>query len=378
MGSITRLTAAWTTRSLTVGMPSGRLPPPVLGISTRRTASARYRPVLSCSASSPRYFGAWASKRAMLMPSMPAAPRLLLTCCQAACSVESRQTLSIRLNHLLSLPCFDAVTSAANMRSVQISRSTHSPTGLSPAGTLPAVAGSDTARLAVTGTGAAVCWSLDPSFTHSPSCPPSLSPVYVARACGHPCERPRYYEGSDSCAPSPRLAGLPACLVHPSRRSASNHVGGSQVALAARPALAMCSRLRQLLAARHHSPPNRVRHPADRQFASGCSPPRLAATQLLSASGVWLPPTRTFTLLNKRLHGRTGSRPPGGGGHSRSRPPAVHGPPPPHLARRLCDQAATYRTADYVSLDILIEGNLEEKSLALLAILIATWRATAL
>ena len=32
------------------------------------------------------------------------------------------------------------------------------------------------------------------------------------------------------------------------------------------------------------APPNRVRHPTDRHFASGCSPPRLAATQLPSAS----------------------------------------------------------------------------------------------
>ena len=57
--------------------------------------------------------------------------------------------------------------------------------------------------------------------------------------------------------------------------------------------------------ARHHSPPNRVRIPADRHFASSCSPPRLAATQLLSATGFWLSPARTFTLQCQRLHGRT-------------------------------------------------------------------------
>ena len=49
--------------------------------------------------------------------------------------------------------------------------------------------------------------------------------------------------------------------------------------------------------ARRHTPPNRVRHPADRQFASGCSPPRLAATQLPSTTGSWLAPTRTSTVL---------------------------------------------------------------------------------
>ena len=36
--------------------------------------------------------------------------------------------------------------------------------------------------------------------------------------------------------------------------------------------------------ARHGNRPNRVRQPTDRTFASGCSPPRLAATQLPSAT----------------------------------------------------------------------------------------------
>jgi len=52
-------------------------------------------------------------------------------------------------------------------------------------------------------------------------------------------------------------------------------------------------------------PPNQVRHPTDRQFASGCSPPRLTATQLPSATEPWHAPTRTFTVLIRRPHGRT-------------------------------------------------------------------------
>ena len=36
--------------------------------------------------------------------------------------------------------------------------------------------------------------------------------------------------------------------------------------------------------ARRSSPPNRVRYPTDQQFASGCSPPRLTATQLPSTT----------------------------------------------------------------------------------------------
>ncbi len=49
--------------------------------------------------------------------------------------------------------------------------------------------------------------------------------------------------------------------------------------------------------ARRCTPPYRVRYPTDRQFASGCSPPRLSATQLPSATGLWLTPTRTCTVL---------------------------------------------------------------------------------
>ncbi len=60
--------------------------------------------------------------------------------------------------------------------------------------------------------------------------------------------------------------------------------------------------------ARRHTPPNRVRHPTDRQFVSGCSPPRLTTTQLPSTSGPWLTPTRTSTVLDVRLHERTRRR----------------------------------------------------------------------
>lgn len=41
----------------------------------------------------------------------------------------------------------------------------------------------------------------------------------------------RYYEGSDSCLPSPRAAGLPAYLAQTSQRSDSNHVYDPDVAL---------------------------------------------------------------------------------------------------------------------------------------------------
>ena len=60
--------------------------------------------------------------------------------------------------------------------------------------------------------------------------------------------------------------------------------------------------------ARRSSPPNRVRYPTDRQFASGCSPRRFGPTQLPPATELWHTPTRTFTVLMWRPHGRTHSR----------------------------------------------------------------------
>ena len=59
--------------------------------------------------------------------------------------------------------------------------------------------------------------------------------------------------------------------------------------------------------ARHALPAESGSSPADRQFASGCSPPRLAATQLPSATEPWHTPTRTCTVLMRRPHGRTRS-----------------------------------------------------------------------
>ena len=59
--------------------------------------------------------------------------------------------------------------------------------------------------------------------------------------------------------------------------------------------------------ARRHTPPNQVRYPTDRQFASGYSPPRLTTTQLPSATELWLTPTGTCTLQMARPRGRTPS-----------------------------------------------------------------------
>src|SRR5262245_12309883 len=55
-------------------------------------------------------------------------------------------------------------------------------------------------------------------------------------------------------------------------------------------------------------PPNRVRSPTDRHFASSCSPRRFGPTQLPLATELWHTPARTFTVLMWRPHGRTQSR----------------------------------------------------------------------
>ena len=47
--------------------------------------------------------------------------------------------------------------------------------------------------------------------------------------------------------------------------------------------------------ARRNARPNRVRHPTDYRFAYGCSPPRLAATQLLQLPGAGISWRRTCT-----------------------------------------------------------------------------------
>ena len=115
----------------------------------------------------------------------------------------------------------------------------------------------------------------------------------------------RYYEGSDSCrrhldGRSPRFSRdtFPTFRLQP--RDAPRHRFPRQFQRAGR-----VSDFALNEQARRYIPPNRVRFTTDRQFASSCSPPRLSTTQLPSASGSWLAPTRTYTVLCVRLHGRT-------------------------------------------------------------------------
>jgi hypothetical protein len=113
---------------------------------------------------------------------------------------------------------------------------------------------------------------------------------------------PRYYGRSDSCSPgSSASSGMntvsisqQVSLVHiarPSMHSVTKHLARPAIAF---PLPTQRDRLPGLYPgldftlnpqARRYARPNRVRYPTDCMFASGCSPPRLAATQLPLATG---------------------------------------------------------------------------------------------
>src|SRR5262245_9808203 len=193
----------------------------------------------------------------------------------------------------LAMCLLDAVASAANMHSGLTEAFVHNHSGpwtSAPCLTLTGTSGAGFAPVTV--------------FTPPPSCLPSPR-------CGFafPTSRgfspPRYYEDSDSCTAhlpcrSPRLLRHTlAAVPSPTTWTAWTSL------LPPRQRLQRFSDFALHEQAHRSSPPNRVRSPTDQQFASGCSPPRLTATRLPSATELWLPPTRTFTVLMWRPHGRT-------------------------------------------------------------------------
>jgi len=93
----------------------------------------------------------------------------------------------------------------------------------------------------------------------------------------------RYYEDSDSCSAHPPRRS-PHLLRHTflSFRLQPRRLPDHR--LPPRQRVQRVSDFAMNEQARRSSPPNRVRHPTDRQFASGCSPPRHAASELPSAS----------------------------------------------------------------------------------------------
>ena len=94
----------------------------------------------------------------------------------------------------------------------------------------------------------------------------------------------RYHEGSDSCTAhppcrSPRLLRHTFLSFHLQPRGLPGHRFSHHASVTSD------FRASLMESQAHRSfPPNRVRYPTDRQFASGCLPPRLTATQLPSAT----------------------------------------------------------------------------------------------
>ena len=231
------------------------------------------------------------------------------------------------MNHL---PPLTPSPRAANIRSVHIDASTHDQV-LGSSGSAPCLAVSDT-------DGTLVSFDCIARYlAYPPSYPPSLGAGLLSALLHHPpparrnpfvfsvgrlvsrrchiigsiaqvSSDLRYYEGSDSCrvipqSRSPRLSRLTFLTFHPQPRDAPVHRFTRHFSVYGK---FQASPYPSRLAA--NIPPNQVRHPTDRQFASGCSPPRLTTTQLPSATEPWHAPTRTFTVLIGRPHGRTRAR----------------------------------------------------------------------
>ena len=125
--------------------------------------------------------------------------------------------------------------------------------------------------------------------------------------------RVRYYWDSDSCQCSHhrQVSPLTSCYLPVVPSSTTWYATASLYPPSQR--AAFLPGFATLVQARRHTPPKQVRHPTDRQFASGYSPPRLTTTQLPSATELWPTPAGTCTLQIARTHGRTLNRPHGGG-----------------------------------------------------------------
>jgi hypothetical protein len=117
--------------------------------------------------------------------------------------------------------------------------------------------------------------------------------------------RERYYWDSDSCRRSPRQQVSPLTSCHLSVVP-SSITGQATASLYPPPQrAALFPGFATWVQARRQTPPKQVRYPTDRQFASGYSPPRLAATQLPSATESRLSPAGTSTPQVARPRGRT-------------------------------------------------------------------------
>jgi hypothetical protein len=151
---------------------------------------------------------------------------------------------------------------------------------------------------------------LSPAIGYQPSCPTSLMRLLLW--CTSPRSslllRVRYYWDSDSCQRSPRGQVSPLAACHFPIVPSSTTLYAATSLFPPLQRAALIPGFATLVQARRHTPPKQVRHPTDRPFASGYSPPRLTTTQLPSATELWPTPTGTCTLQMARPHGRTLNR----------------------------------------------------------------------
>ena len=151
---------------------------------------------------------------------------------------------------------------------------------------------------------------LSPVIDYQPSCPTSLMRFLLWRTSprSNRLLRVRYYWDSDSCPRSHHRQVSPLATCHFPVVPSSTTLYATASLYPPRQRAALIRGFATLVQARRHTPPKQVRHPTDQQFASGYSPPRLATTQLPSATELWPTPTGTCTLQMARPHGRTLNR----------------------------------------------------------------------
>jgi hypothetical protein len=128
----------------------------------------------------------------------------------------------------------------------------------------------------------------DCSLLHSSPCASSFLPPFPRRGFAartfHRTLRHRYYEGSDACPSHPDRQGSP--LTPPCRPDIPSSTTRTVLW-----SLCQSPHRHRLFPgfttheqARYSFTPKQVRYPTDCQFTSGCSPPRLATTQLPSTT----------------------------------------------------------------------------------------------
>jgi hypothetical protein len=138
IGSSTSFTAAWATRSRTVGIPNGRLPPPGFGMSTRLAGAGRYDPLRRSCCRSPNIRATpYSSTCASVTLSTPAAPLLARTRSHAATRTSPRWT---RSNKAWKRRPGDCLAAAHSARCSSPALPTRGTTNTRPATTEPSAA----------------------------------------------------------------------------------------------------------------------------------------------------------------------------------------------------------------------------------------------